>query len=297
MIVLVNDKIDIEIINLFYAIPDWNEDFNFPEDFVSKLKQEGETGVDALRFLRIIKGVVNNVGLQLMKELNDIRYIGPLRDVPPRGFIPHPKAEEDRWADGIAAWDALFNQWVSLKIVNEWLQKLKTGYSVTYKEYFDNPTLSISPSIDELLKKEFEDLFSYSKAQQSDTEKVFKNIQLSYYKKIIEILELFNPNDYDKIKPLISKFHNEFSDLLNQLEDTLKNAWFNIGDEIGCVGDDLKSMIEERTNNEKTNSESLKKLFLFEQDKKIFLEPYDIGVGISQVLPIIVASLMFDKIY
>ncbi|MBW7863663.1 MAG: DUF3696 domain-containing protein [Candidatus Hydrogenedentes bacterium] len=44
----------------------------------------------------------------LLRLINDVRYLGPLRQVPPRNFIPVNHAGTNRWFNGMAAWDALF---------------------------------------------------------------------------------------------------------------------------------------------------------------------------------------------
>jgi hypothetical protein len=49
-------------------------------------------------------------GELVLRELQRIRYIGPIREVPSRSFAAQRTPAESRWADGSAAWD-----WLHLK--------------------------------------------------------------------------------------------------------------------------------------------------------------------------------------
>ncbi len=68
--------------------------------------------------------------------LKGIRYVGPLRAVPPANYHKPRIVDESRWADGMAAWDWLGtagNESFSAE-VSEWLSRedrLNTGYELT----------------------------------------------------------------------------------------------------------------------------------------------------------------------
>lgn len=74
--------------------------------------------------------------LRLTRDyLNMMTYIGPLRDIPARGFRPRLSPDEARWAHGLAAWDLLYtdNSGDLVKAVNRWLgdkERLGTTYEV-----------------------------------------------------------------------------------------------------------------------------------------------------------------------
>ena len=79
--------------------------------------------------------------------LNDTTYIGPLREIPPRGFQPKLSPDEARWAQGLAAWDLLYSDRKGdlLKRVNSWLSdkdRLRTNYEILRTERRDIPTTS-----------------------------------------------------------------------------------------------------------------------------------------------------------
>lgn len=80
----------------------------------------------------------------ILKELKKIRYVGPLRAVPPRNFESLRSPREDRWSDGLAAWDALYKS-ASIPDGNglvlatsEWLSdRLDLGYSLSSRKFFE----------------------------------------------------------------------------------------------------------------------------------------------------------------
>ena len=67
-------------------------------------------------------------------NLKQFRYLGPLRDTPPRSFSPPRFYDPSRWASGMGAWDALQTGSDQLvDSVNAWLSdedKLKAGCGV-----------------------------------------------------------------------------------------------------------------------------------------------------------------------
>jgi len=117
---------------------------------------------------KILISFCTGIGKLLLDELQEIRYIGPLRKLPERNFLPHYEGEESRWADGLGAWDRVYNNLVSISEVNYWLAKLKIGYTLERKLYREVPEDFLNnegPSVDKeiidvlgRLKKESEDL-------------------------------------------------------------------------------------------------------------------------------------------
>lgn len=72
--------------------------------------------------------------------LRTVTYIGPLREIPNRGYRPRRSPDESRWAQGLAAWDVLYMQSKSelFRNINEWLsseERLRTGYELVKTEF------------------------------------------------------------------------------------------------------------------------------------------------------------------
>jgi hypothetical protein len=77
--------------------------------------------------------------LLLRDQLRQMRYIGPLRRIPPRGFEVSLTKSDSAWSDGMAAWETLVTGSQDLvERVSDWMQspaKLGTGYAATRKAY------------------------------------------------------------------------------------------------------------------------------------------------------------------
>jgi AAA ATPase domain/AAA domain, putative AbiEii toxin, Type IV TA system len=79
--------------------------------------------------------------------LKTVTYIGPLREIPSRGYKPRLSPDESRWAQGLAAWDLLYTQSGDglLESVNAWMsseERLQTGYRLDKIQSKQIPTTS-----------------------------------------------------------------------------------------------------------------------------------------------------------
>ncbi len=80
-------------------------------------------------------------------QLAEMTYIGPLREIPSRSYRPQVTPDEARWANGLAAWDLLYNDRSSDLIaeVNHWLSdesRLHTVYRLERVEFKEVPVPS-----------------------------------------------------------------------------------------------------------------------------------------------------------
>ncbi len=89
--------------------------------------------------------------LLLRDQLRQMRYIGPLRKIPPRGYEVSLTKRDAAWSDGMAAWEALMTGPQSLvDSCSQWMSdadKLGTGYRLSRKQLqeFDLSTPEPSP--------------------------------------------------------------------------------------------------------------------------------------------------------
>jgi AAA domain len=82
--------------------------------------------------------VVLGTTAQLAAALQSALYVGPLRTVPPRGFLYERPGRITSWADGLAAWDLLLADRSDLVArTNEWLKRLGAGCQVVVQQLFD----------------------------------------------------------------------------------------------------------------------------------------------------------------
>lgn len=82
--------------------------------------------------------VVLGTTAQLAASLRDAIYIGPLRTVPPRGFLYERTGRIASWADGLAAWDRLLADSILVEETNRWLHRLDAGCRVKVQQFFDS---------------------------------------------------------------------------------------------------------------------------------------------------------------
>jgi predicted ATPase len=126
------------------ALPDYKAPLNLADIWLGDSWDEADRKAE-------FKGILSTLLLGPLevaaKELGQMRYLGPIRQIPPRGYTPKP-TENPNWSDGLAAWDLLFKNHLSLlPEVNEWLngcdsqdaKRLATGYAVKIAEYRQLP--------------------------------------------------------------------------------------------------------------------------------------------------------------
>jgi len=77
-------------------------------------------------------------GKALLEQLERFRYVGPLRQAPPRNYQPPKRPEESRWSRGLGAWDALVRNQDLRSDVSMWLgneNHLDTGYRIDWHNF------------------------------------------------------------------------------------------------------------------------------------------------------------------
>lgn len=168
--------------------------------------------LSSIDYFYMLNALIVGPGLVVRKALQSFVYLGPIREIPGREFGHFRTSDPSRWANGLAAWDALYSQGEDLiRRTNDWLasdERLDSGYRVELEE--------------------------------------FRRI-----------------NENSRLMAAIRSGRS-----LDAYQEEL---------------DDIRMQKPE------------KRLYLLEEAKNIKVLPQDIGVGISQVLPVVVGSLMADK--
>ena len=92
----------------------------------------------AREFTAFLSWLTIGPAMLLREQLRKLRYIGPLRRIPPRGFDVSLTKSEAAWSDGMAGWEALMSGSERLlSDCSEWMSspdKLGTGYSISRKQ-------------------------------------------------------------------------------------------------------------------------------------------------------------------
>jgi hypothetical protein len=93
----------------------------------------------AREFTAFLSWLTVGPAVLLRDQLRKMRYVGPLRCIPPRGFEVSLTKSDSAWSDGMAGWETLVTGSEDLvERVSDWMQspsKLGTGYSVVRKAY------------------------------------------------------------------------------------------------------------------------------------------------------------------
>lgn len=153
------------------------------------------------------------IGRLGLEELRGLRYLGPIREVPRRGYAAPRSPLAGRWASGLAAWDLLLTEEATLaEKVGRWLERLHTGYGLRVDRFREVADDSL-------------------------------------------VVRLLRDREFPKESLL---------DLLDDLRADLLSA------------------------------REKKRVLLVSMDSDVVLEPYDVGVGLSQVVPVVVAALGRD---
>lgn len=106
--------------------------------FIPAPGAQGATNIYIAReFTAFLSWLTIGPALLLRDQLRKLRYIGPLRRIPPRGFDVSLTKSDAAWSNGMAGWEALLSGPQSLvDSCSEWMHgedKLNTGYTITRK--------------------------------------------------------------------------------------------------------------------------------------------------------------------
>lgn len=86
----------------------------------------------------LLEMIVLGTTSQLAGFLRDAQYIGPLRTIPPRGFLYERAGRITSWADGLAAWDLLLADRLTLiERTNGWLRRVGAGCQVIVQQLLE----------------------------------------------------------------------------------------------------------------------------------------------------------------
>jgi len=97
-----------------------------------------EKSAAVLQVRTLLEMLIPGVISQLLAALDDALYIGPLRTIPPRGYLYERPGRFASWADGLAAWDLLLADRVDLvQQTNAWLQRLGAECQIVAQQLAD----------------------------------------------------------------------------------------------------------------------------------------------------------------
>lgn len=144
-----DDKLRISVATINGALPNLDRDLvlGIRDPEVKKAELEERTPrVNGLRAL--LSEMILGPARIIRDHLEQMTYIGPLREIPTRGYRPQVTPDEARWAQGLAAWDLLYadRKGDLMAEVNRWLSGesyLRTGYRLEQVEFKEVPVPGI----------------------------------------------------------------------------------------------------------------------------------------------------------
>ena len=94
----------VDVLRLKSPLPDWDEELILEGD---ALDYAGFGGPEYGRFAALVSGVLVGMGKTLQDELAVLRYVGPVRELRPHTEVELGLPDPGHWSDGSAAWDRL----------------------------------------------------------------------------------------------------------------------------------------------------------------------------------------------
>lgn len=134
------DDLELGLVGLKSALPRCGRPLQLlesclSEDFISEDGHERVFDEFTANLSQLLVGPVE----VLRDFLREFRYLGPLRETPPRDYKPLNFLEPGRWAGGLAAWDLLCKKDEGFFAkVNEWFaspERLNSGYALKLKKF------------------------------------------------------------------------------------------------------------------------------------------------------------------
>lgn len=253
------DKLVAENITRFESYEKSREEIVFP---VSKGRR-GEDLTTALELYlpRMLGEVVSNLYTTLAVRMNDLRYLGPLRSYPPRHFAFAQYHDPNWLAGGGQAWDVVRTDEEVRQKVNAWLgspTRLQTPYELQI-----HPLLDVRNAIKQLP----DHLFN-----------LLKEAFRSFMKETAE-----GGGDADSVSITVEEIRGE-GELIEGAESAmLDDILSHIADLDASSKDIVQHLLQE-------SPDDLSELVLMDKRSKTPVSHRDVGIGISQVLPVLVSA-------
>jgi len=125
------------------VLPPWGEVLNISGNKFFKKRIDNDLLFMKQLTLIMISFIVVGPGHVVQNSLKEMRYIGPLRELPQRNYNIPLLSDKSRWATGMAAWDILHEDDNKLiEKTNEWLTYenfINSDYKIEVKNYRELP--------------------------------------------------------------------------------------------------------------------------------------------------------------
>lgn len=233
----------------------------------------------AVRFVlpRTLNDLIKGLADALADELKQLQYLGPLRSFPPRhlAFAEH---EDANWyAGGGYAWDVVRKDSIVRAQVNEWLgaDKMKTKYQLKVLDYYSSD--SLPGRLESAIVNRYHAMYKHALEQGPDGFPDHSDVVATAFEYGQSVAEQMNEADLE-YEQTFSKHEIEMLENPARLQDPHLEAAF------------LADHIDQHTATDSRLRAPMTELVLFDERTKTVVTHRDVGIGISQVLPVLVAA-------
>ena len=212
---------------------------------------------------RALRDLVGGLGTAIEGEIQRLRYLGPLRSYPPR-HLAFSQHHDPNWhAGGGYAWDVVRTREDVRKRVNSWLgdaDRLKTPYELEVRDLL--PASAVAGELPAKLEVALHDLVA----------------------RLVESLHTEDGNDLGAIAAQMEGHFTDFGGLPpNEIVPEIAELVASASDPEAETERWMREMIAAR-------SEALQDLVLIDKRTGTPVSHRDVGIGISQVLPVLVSA-------
>jgi len=226
-------------------------------------RQEDLARAARLLLPRALRELVGGLGVALEDEIRRLRYLGPLRSYPPRHLAFSQHYDPDWFASGGYAWDVVRSREDVRRRVNAWLgdaSRLKTPYELQVRDLLPAPT--VAGELPAKLGKALHDLAAGLLGRLHGDERAGLTALAAG---VVERLGELDPDDPDDTIPEIEELVAATTDA-----EALSERW-------------VEQIVESRL-------ETLQDLVLIDKRTGTAVSHRDVGIGVSQVLPVLVTA-------
>jgi hypothetical protein len=289
-------KITAEVCRLLPTQREIRDDEFIPsfENRKSELTTEVLASFFASKFIENFTSLIEIINDAIEDEIGRLQYLGPFRTYPPRHFAFSRQQDANWHAGGGYAWDILLNNAKVRQKVNAWLgdsDSMKTPYELKVRNLFSDT--EVKKTIDSritnklldlttqlmfyaagLAEPEIKDKIEQLKASLEeigtdfeDFEQIIAQLQKTdFFEEIKKLTTLENNPQGHPLNGILVEIEAMLSSLIDT--DSLSDAW-------------ISDMAAE--------SDRISDLVLIDKRTNTMVSHRDVGIGISQVIPILVS--------
>lgn len=228
----------------------------------------------AVRFVlpRTLNDLIAGLSNAMAGELKQLQYLGPLRSFPPRHMATAEHQDANWYAGGGYAWDVVRRNEAVRESVNRWLgsSKLKTPYELRLSSFY---------SIDDLVSPTADAYSARFAAMALARRREGISGEADHWHGLSEGADLLDSagdegDESDAIRP-------EEAVVLGELDDPgqLNGTW-----------SEARTLIELMKLQSSGHQAHIEELTLFDKRTNTIVSHRDVGIGISQVLPVLVMA-------